>query len=189
MKKIALIFISSVSVLVPGLSVAESMVPPSGPYRSIETDISSSSYAYERENTNGAMDMQQERIQQDRSSAVPEWVKKRREDMVNWLKQQNNQASMQNANQYNHQPKPMQNNNPQAMQWNQAQPPMNMPRQQMNPQAMNPQLSQPQMNRMKQYFPTSRGPVYGPNVPPPAIYNNPNYQNKPPVNQYPPMWR
>jgi len=187
MKKI-LIFISSVTLLSPGLLMAENMMPPSGPYRSIESDILTSDHA--RNNMHTAMDNQRLNNAQNELPEIPEWVRKRQEDMNNWHKQQNDQAAMQRRDQYMHQSNPVQQQNQNAMQWNQRPPvPMNMPGQSYAPQAVNPQPSQAQINRMKQYFPTSRGPVYGPNVPPPAIYNNPNYQNTAPVNQYPPMWR
>jgi len=102
----------------------------------------------------------------------------------------NNQAAMQGHRQYMPQSNQRQNQNSKAMQWNQRQSaPRNVPAQRFVPQAAKPQLAQPQMNRMKQYFPASRGPVYGPNVPPQAMRNEQSYQNTPPVNQYPPMWR
>jgi hypothetical protein len=187
MKKI-LMFIGSVTILSPSFLIAENMMPPAGPYRSIEGDVSTSNSA--ENNMHSAMDNQRQNRAREDLPEIPEWVKKRQADMNNWLKQQNNQAVMQRGGQYMPQPNPAQQHNQNAMQWNQRQPvPMNSPAQQRVPQAVNPQFSQPQINRMKQYFPASRGPVYGPNVPPPTNYNNPNYQNKPPVNQYPPMWR
>jgi len=107
------------------------------------------------------------------------------------LQKQDSQPVMQSYGHSNYQSAPMPNQNHQAMQqWNQRQMmPMNIPPKRVNPQAVNPQYTQPQINRMKQYFPAARGPVYGPNVPPPAGYNNPNYGNNPPVNLYPPVWR
>ena len=156
MKKI-LILIGSMSIFPPAIVVADNMLPPAGPYRSIENDISKPNNAIN--NMQGA------------------------EDNKSLMQGQRRRQYMPQRNQ-------MQNQNSNAMQWNQRRSaPMNVPAQRFVPQAVNPQLSQPQMNRMKQYFPTSRGPVYGPSVPPPGIRNNQNYQNTPPVNQYPPMWR
>jgi len=156
MKKI-LILIGSMSIFCPAILVADNMLPPAGPYRSIENEV-----------------------------AKPNNI------VGNMQDAKGNQAVMQGHRQYMPQSNQMQNQNNtnNVMQWNQRQQaPMNGRAQRFVPQAASPQLSQPQMNRMKQYFPASRGPVYGPNVPPPGIRNNQNYQNTPPVNQYPPMWR
>jgi len=181
--------IGSVAIMSPACLLAENMMPPAGPYKSIEGD--SSSFNYARNNPQNAEGIQRQNIVREELSNIPEWVKKRQADMNNWLKQQNIQAAKQREEQYRYQPNSAPQSNQNAMQWNQRQPvPMNVPAQQQAPLAVNPQLQQQQqINRMKQYFPTSRGPVYGPNVPPPAIYNNPNYQRQVPVNQYPPMWR
>jgi len=183
-------FIGSVVIISPAYLVAQNMMPPAGPYKSIEGD--SSSFNYTRNNPHSAEGIQRQNMVREELSNIPEWVKKRQADMNNWLKQQNIQAAKQREEQYRYQPNPLPQPNQHAMQWNQRQPaPMNVPAQQPVPPAVNPQLQQQQqqINRMKQYFPTSRGPVYGPNVPPPAVYGNPNFQNSAPVNQYPPMWR
>lgn len=182
MKKIFM-FISSMSMLLSGVVIADNMMPPTGPYRSLEGDFTSYNKAFK--NMQGAENIQRQNWLEDDMSITPERVKKRQDDMNNWNMQLNNQAVMQRGRQYMLQPNSMQQKN--EMQRNQRQPvPMNPPIQAFIPQGVNPQLSQPQMNRMKQYFPTSRGPVYGPNVPPPAVRHN---QNNPPLNQYPPMWR
>jgi len=192
MNKIILIFISSVSIVVPGFSIADTIAPPNGPYRSIEENTSSFNHAdrdYHTNNMDSPTYIQKNSNPQRESTAVPEWVKRRQAGMSNWLEQQENQAAMQRREQYSYRSAPMQNQQA-RQQWEQRQAmPMNAPHQQINPQGENPQFSQPQTNRMKQYFPAARGPVYGPNVPPPAGYNNPNYQNKPPGNVYPPAWR
>jgi len=187
MKKI-LMFIGSVSILSPGFLIAGNVLPPVGPYKSIESDASSINQV--NKDMHSATSMQQQNIMRGDIQEIPEWVKQRQADKNSWLKQRNNQAVMQRGAQYVPQPNQLQNQHNNALQWNQRQSaPMNAPAQQFVPQTVNPQLSQSQMNRMKQYFPASRGPVYGPNVPPPAIRNNQNYQNTPPVSQYQPMWR
>lgn len=187
MKKI-LLFIGSMTFMSSGYLMAGNMMPPAGPYESIEGDISS--FNHEAQNANGASNFQQQNMPGNEQDDIPEWVKQRQVEMNNWLKQQNDQASRQRTEQPTYQSHPLQQGNQQTMQWNQRQVvPMNRTAPQLPPQAVNPQFSQPQPNRMNQYFPASRGPVYGPNVPPPPLYNIPNYQNEPPVNQYSPMWR
>ena len=181
-------FIGSVSILSPGFLIAGNVLPPVGPYKSIEGEASSINQV--NKDMHSATSMQQQNIMRGDIQEIPEWVKQRQADKNSWLKQRNNQAVIQRGGQYVPQPNQLQNQHNNALQWNQRQSaPMNAPAQQFVPQAVNPQLSQSQMNRMKQYFPASRGPVYGPNVPPPAIRNMQNYQNAPPVSQYQPMWR
>lgn len=187
MKKI-LLLISLMTIISPELLMADNMLPPAGPYKSIRSDMSS--FSPDRKNTNDVEILQRENIAVDEQIAIPEWVRQRQAEMDNWLKQQSVQASRQLVEQPLYQSHPVQPGNHQAMQWNQGQTfPVNGPVPQLPPQAVNPMFSQPQTNRMKQYFPASRGPVYGPNIPPPAIYNNQNYQNSQPVAPYPPMWR
>ena len=52
----------------------------------------------------------------------------------------------------------------------------------------------PLNNRNQRYFPAARGHIYGPEKVPPEFYSNPSqqqpvYQARRPVYQYPPMWK
>ncbi|MCW8911245.1 MAG: hypothetical protein OQK76_11575, partial [Gammaproteobacteria bacterium] len=115
----------------------------------------------------------------------PEWVKQRQAQMEQWMKQNNNQPQPEWLKQRQAQMEQMmqqpQSANHPWPQWNQNQRPP-MPR---------PDIAAPQNNRNQQYFPSARGPVYGPGVPPPAFNGQPGYQapRQWNPNPYPPVRR
>ena len=183
----------------------ENSMPPAGPYQSsAETaqtnhDASSAHPDQYMRNMPGQYSQEmpewvkerraqmEQRMTQKNNQPEPEWVKQRQAQMEQWMKQNNNQPEPEWVRQRQAQmmqqpnmPQP-QSRNQQRPQWNQNPLPP-MPR---------PDMAPPQENRNQHYFPSARGPVYGPGVPPAGFNGQPGYQ--PPrqwnPNPYPPVRR
>lgn len=126
------------------------MMPPPGPYRSMGEAGQYDPMQNAQNDFRGgekqayllAQPGQQNRV-------VPEWLRQRQAQMRDWMKQ-SNRPQMQTWN------------NP-ATQWNYNQRPL-------MPNTYSGQVPVFQDNRMQQPFPSARGPVYGPGMPPPDFY-------------------
>jgi len=204
----------------------ENNMPPAGPYQSADETA---------QNNNGVSSVQsnsqirnipaqysqempewvkqrraqmEQRMKQNNNQSEPEWVKQRQAQMEQWMKQNNNQpqpewvkqrqAQMEQwMKQNNNQPQPEWVKQRQAQMEQMMQPPQsaNNPWSQWNqnqrPAMPRPDIAAPQNNRNQQYFPSARGPVYGPGVPPPAFNGQPGYQPQRQwnPNPYPPVRR
>ena len=129
---------------------------PPGPYRSIndvDQYATNKSDQYSSQLREGRDYFSDPSNQLNRD--VPEWVQQRREQMKQRMRSPN-------------MPPPQVWNNP-PPQWNYNQVP---PRQNF----YSGRVPSPQGNRMQQPFPSARGPVYGPGVPPQEFYPRPGYQ-------------
>lgn len=219
MKSTTSILMAVITAALTGSVMAENNVPPSGPYRSInESDANSLSQysravqqpAQDRSRPSMQTDSQPDQLNSNRQNSyladIPEWVKQRRMEMEKIIAQQNNrqqferpnlplsrpdapewvkqqQAQMEQRMQRPNRPPPGWNNQP-PPQWNRNQPPA-------PPMTGHGPVGrpEPQANRMQQYFPSSRGPVYGPGAPPAGFNNQPGYQRPPNWKPRPPAWR
>jgi len=191
MKTSKLVLITGIAMMLSHSVMAENnenIKPPAGPYQSAaQAGQANQGYSSDQQN------QQIRNMPGQYSAEVPEWVKQRRVQMEQWMKQQNNQpqpewvrqrqAQMdQRLQQQPQMPPPQMQNNPRP-QWNQNPPPaMRGPDSTMAP---------PPGNRMQQYFPSARGPVYGPAMPPPGFNGQPRYQAPQQWNPgaYPPVRR
>ena len=163
----------------------ENVMPPTGPYRSqdemrqtnVKPNPQFNPQLQNNQDYSSARNSQFNRNAAAMNSApMPEWETQRRAQMEQWMKQRQAQMDQQ-MKQSNMQP-PQGWNNQQPQNHNQLQA---MPHPNMGPG--------PQNNRAQQYFPSARGPVYGPGGPPPGFNGQPGYQPPQQWNPYPPVRR
>ena len=220
MKTTTLALITAMTVTISYPVLADNItnnMPPVGPYRSVNNidqnqptqDVIANQKLNNYQSSEPSQIQSNWNNQDQQPVEVPEWVKKQRAEMEQWMKQQNNQPQPDWTNQPPQQPEipqwvkqrqaqmeqmMKQSNMPPPQHWN-NQPPQWNPNQYqpaphpdvgINNQNMRPEF---QDNRMQQYFPAARGPIYSPGVPPPGFQNPPGYQARGPWNQYPPAWR
>ena len=126
------------------------MMPPPGPYRSIgdvDQYMPSSSVQNNSKSRQGRAYSYAQPNQSNK--VIPEWVKQRQAQMGNRMQQLNV---------------------PQSQGWNSPPPQWNYNYVPPVHNAYSGQAPGYQNNRMRQPFPSARGPVYGPGTPPPDIY-------------------
>ena len=200
MKKYISFFILSASISMSGIVVSDNMLPPSGPYRSYEVDVSEKTsddmqklLNKHKSEINRLLEQKnkynlQQQTHQSMAHINKAHTDRRHADMPEWVRK--NQQTMNRFNEL-----------PPAQSW--GQPPVQwMPNNQSSMivpnQAVRPQLGQQQIQKniktIRPYDPMSRDTVNGYNVSPAARYNypfqhmQPNYQIQRPMNQYKPMW-
>ena len=153
MKNTILVFMTVVLSAIMNMAMAENndqMMPPPGPYQSID-GIKSHGSKHICEHEKGA---------QSDSSVYLNQVNR---DLPQWVKAQQVQRG-QRMQQSNMPPQSWGNQSSPARNYNQA------------PQMLNSNRGpSPQSNRMQEYFPYARGPIYGPNMPPAEYNQQPRY--------------
>lgn len=154
--KTRLVLMAVVAVTLTGSVIAENsgiLMPPPGPYRSMD-DVDQ--YSPMRNVQNDSKDEERQAYLSARSNqlnrSVPEWVRQRQPQMRNRMQQSN----MPQVQTWSNQPS----------RWNYNQRPS-------MPNTYSGQMPVFQDNRMQQPFPSARGPVYGPSVPPSDFYRQP----------------
>ena len=205
MKNLTIILLATVSVSLVGPVMAENEYPPSGPYRSIDNPDKGNS----TQNGIGSQLDKDKTTQSDQagyrtrsiSGNVPEWVEKRRIELEKRHNKNNKQPQLdmfkpplapqgmpewaQHQQAQNEKRMLQRNQNPNRG-WNNRIP--FQTNQNMFPPVPN-QGGNPQARRNQQYFPSSRGQIQGPGVPPPVMNNHRGYQLPRNWNTYPPMRR
>ena len=163
----------------------ENVMPPTGPYRSqdemrqtsVKPNLQFNPQLQNNQDYSSARNSQFNRnAPATHPAPMPEWEMQRRAQMEQWMKQRQAQMDQQ-IKQPNMQP-------PQG--WNNQQPQNHKQLQAMPHPNIGPG---PQNNRAQQYFPSARGPVYGPGGPPPGFNGQPGYQPPAQWNPYPPVRR
>ncbi|MDH3343319.1 MAG: hypothetical protein OEM07_06320 [Gammaproteobacteria bacterium] len=157
--KTTLVLAAIMTVGLTGSAIAESdgkVMPPPGPYIVI-TDVGQ--YGVEQ---NGQNDSKGER----RHVCTPAMHARHSRVAPGWQ----NQPQAQLGNGVN------QPNRPQMQNWNNQPPQWNYNRQPAMPNAYSGQMPAYQNNRMQQPYPSARGSVYGPGVPPVDYYRQPVQQ-------------
>ena len=198
MKTSTVVLITALAMAFTDSAIAddsENIMPPSGPYRSLSDIRQSSTYPQDAsaipQNPNYPSGRQRQntgKMPGQHADEIPDSEKQRMMQMEQWMKQQMNQSQAEMMNQHKammdqrrqqfNLPAPqMQPNTPPLWNHNQI-PPM--------PHPDSGQLNM-QNNNTQQYFPSARGPVYGPGVPPPGFNGQPGpgYQHPQQWNPYP----
>jgi hypothetical protein len=205
MKTSISLFVTALTLILAGLAVAENSLPPGGPYRSInkidQFNLPQNKTPELRPDQGNKYTPSQagqlnNGFQNPYIDDAPEWVKQRQAEMNKLIKQNNSRVQAGSGVQDSTQPEIpewVKQRQAQMQQWVKQQP--NVPprnwRKQAPPQwnqNRDPFMRNPNQapvspnNRM--YFPSARGPVFGPGTVPPGFNNHPGNRNA-----YPPAWR
>ena len=216
MKKITFVLIGAMSL--SNSVFADSVNPPGGPYRSmpgVEAFISSMpelNEAVTKESNSSASAPVNNSVNKSHQNNEPDWRKQRENNMQVWqnppINQQSQQWGMPHYNQtempdwvkqrqhemqqrmqqfhaqQQAQQQAQQENWEKRQAWNRNQP--------VQSESLNTQADTAQGDQVKQYFPSARGQVYGPQAVPPSYYARPRqhvYQARRPMPQYTPRWK
>lgn len=187
---------AAIALLISATVNADNSVPPSGPYRSLNS----------AQPMGMAQNYDMNRNMPQPAAGEPEWVQQRKAEIEEMRqkeqKRQQEEWQKLQALQLEHQKKmaeQMNQRQAQMQQWmeenraNMPQPVMpgrdQLAYQKADPYKQPSFNARPPQNPPQQFFPNARGPIYGPNVAPPQYQQGPAYRGPQYQGGYPPMWR